>query len=240
MRAKVDKRDEDAIVVKAAAAFNQDLLRARRNGCKDARHILYEASLAQTQLLKMHYGMLMNLSRRWSRNHVCQHDLDDILQEARVGMLMATRTYDPSRPTRFITFASHWIRNHIQRFIVHDMLIRIPDRCVHVKPGANEFVDKARLNHLSLDVTYAHDGNPVYDVEDLHEEQGLDFTEERVLNGLLDALKPIERDVVVSRFIHGDTLSEVGLRYDLSKERIRQIQKQAMVVMRRELRKKVT
>lgn len=58
---------------------------------------------------------------------------------------------------------------------------------------------------------------------------------------LLDRLRPIEADVLRKRFglDEGDpmTLREIGEQYSLSRERIRQLQEQALIKIRRELRR---
>jgi RNA polymerase primary sigma factor len=59
---------------------------------------------------------------------------------------------------------------------------------------------------------------------------------------LLDELKPIEADILRRRFGLDDdqelTLKEIGEKYNLSRERIRQLQEQALSKMRRALQRK--
>jgi RNA polymerase primary sigma factor len=61
------------------------------------------------------------------------------------------------------------------------------------------------------------------------------------LRELLRDLKPIEADILRQRFGLDDdrelTLKEIGEKYNLSRERIRQLQEQALMKMRRALRK---
>jgi RNA polymerase primary sigma factor len=58
----------------------------------------------------------------------------------------------------------------------------------------------------------------------------------------LDTLKPIEADILRQRFgLDTDkelTLKEIGEKYNLSRERIRQLQEQALTKMRRALQRK--
>jgi len=42
---------------------------------------------------------------------------DDIIQEGNFGLIHAIDKYDPSKNTRFATYASHWIRQYISRFL---------------------------------------------------------------------------------------------------------------------------
>lgn len=62
------------------------------------------------------------------------------------------------------------------------------------------------------------------------------------LQELLDALAPIEADILRSRMGFGDnremTLKELGERYSLSRERIRQLQERALSKLRREFKRR--
>ena len=62
------------------------------------------------------------------------------------------------------------------------------------------------------------------------------------LRSLLGELKPIEADILRRRFGLDDdkelTLKEIGEKYNLSRERIRQLQEQALDKMRRALQRK--
>jgi RNA polymerase primary sigma factor len=62
------------------------------------------------------------------------------------------------------------------------------------------------------------------------------------VNDLLDELRPIEADILRQRFGLGTeqelTLKEIGDRYKLSRERIRQLQEQALVKMRRAMQRR--
>lgn len=64
-----------------------------------------------------------------------------------------------------------------------------------------------------------------------------DATQTRRVRSLLDDLKPIEADILRQRFGLEDdqeqTLKEIGVKYNLSRERIRQLQEQALDKMRR-------
>lgn len=64
-----------------------------------------------------------------------------------------------------------------------------------------------------------------------------DATQSLRLRSLLKTLKPIEADILTQRFGLGDdqeqTLKEIGVKYNLSRERIRQLQEQALDKMRR-------
>src|SRR5690606_8941663 len=64
-------------------------------------------------------------------------------------------------------------------------------------------------------------------------------TETSMLRDFVNDLRPIEADILRHRFGLDDdqeyTLKEIGVRYNLSRERIRQLQEQALDKMRRAL-----
>ncbi|HUS68009.1 MAG TPA: sigma-70 family RNA polymerase sigma factor [Kofleriaceae bacterium] len=85
-------------------------------------------------------------------------------------------------------------------------------------------------------IEFLHD--PSYDEAAPAERMTLEAQTEE-LRGLLDDLKPIEADILRQRFGLDDdrelTLKEIGEKYNLSRERIRQLQEQALTKIRRAL-----
>lgn len=59
------------------------------------------------------------------------------------------------------------------------------------------------------------------------------FEREGLAWKILECLSPRDRDIVVRRFADDETLEEIGHRYGLSRERVRQLQNRALEKMRR-------
>ncbi|MDR0513487.1 MAG: RNA polymerase sigma factor RpoD/SigA [Treponema sp.] len=172
----------------------------------------------------------------------------DLISEGNMGLMRAAKRFDPDKGYRFITYAVYWIRQFISKAIEDKgRMIRLPNgklRTLHSmdKPKA----DKIRLisrEVVSLDEPLgSHDPNHTRSdfIVGEYEADG----EEKVANALLrEQIEEIftrisERDAAVLRCRFGlceegpMTLAEVGERYKLTRERIRQIEVRAMKIIR--------
>src|SRR5439155_19483084 len=59
--------------------------------------------------------------------------LEDLIAEGNLGLLRAAKDFDPTRNTRFSTYASYWIKQAIRRtLIMRGGTIRVPAHTVNV------------------------------------------------------------------------------------------------------------
>src|SRR5712692_6663625 len=59
--------------------------------------------------------------------------IEDLIAEGNLGLLRAAKDYDPSRNTRFSTYASYWIKQAIRRtLIMRGRAIRVPAHTVNL------------------------------------------------------------------------------------------------------------
>ena len=69
--------------------------------------------MTEDEIVRANEGLVHVLTRRYkSRN-----DYDEILQEARIGVVQAIRKYDKER-SAFSTYAAHWIRARVSRYFM--------------------------------------------------------------------------------------------------------------------------
>ena len=64
------------------------------------------------EVLASHDGLAVMWARR---HHVAGMDLDDLIQDARIGLLKASAGFRPELGIKFSTYASYWIRNALLR-----------------------------------------------------------------------------------------------------------------------------
>lgn len=207
--------------------------------------------------------------------------LGDLIEEGNLGLIHAIEKFEPERGFRFSTYASWWIRQAIERALMHQTrLVRLP---VHVVRELSQVLRARRtleaLHGLSDGAVRLEEmaqllRRPVAEVQDLltllelpasldapldrqgdaHEclvdhvgdEQGADPLElrqqqelEQLLALGLGELSEREREVVEARFglfaRDPETLDVLAGRLSLTRERIRQIQLEALGKLKRSL-----
>ena len=210
--------------------------------------------------------------------------MSDLVEEGNLGLMHAIEKFEPERGFRFSTYASWWIRQAVERAIMHQArMIRLP---VHVVRELNQVLRARRQleserRHAdasqatigadaiagrlgckreaveallalaepptSLDAPVdrsSADGEAVVDRiadgESL-EPDGCTLVHEceALLQQGLDTLSAREREVLCGRYGLADrdaeTLEVLAARLGLTRERVRQIQQEALVKVRRSL-----
>ena len=217
--------------------------------------------------------------------------MNDLTQEAGVGLMKAAEKFDPDRGVRFSTYAVWWIKASIQDYVMRNWsLVRTGStssqkalffnmRRVRAKLEREAAQEGQTLSATEIRRRIAEDlGAPLRDVEmmegrlagsdfSLNAQQSGDEGREWVetleddapgseevvarrrdlgaardwIMGAMDALTERERMIIVARKIEDDpeTLESLGVKLGLSKERVRQLEAQALRKMRKHLEEKV-
>lgn len=252
-----------------SAAEEQQTAMLARDGDFAARQRMIERNLRLVVSIARHYlGRGLPMS--------------DLIEEGNLGLMHATLKFEPERGLRFSTYATWWIRQGIERAIMHQArMIRLP---VHVVRELNHIL-KARRALESEDARAAGGdrsvtdeqvaarlGRPVREVSELlrlaeqpssldspmapgssdsvldtvaddrtQDPPGLTLSHEagELLERALAALNEREREVLAGRYGLADrepeTLEILAERLGLTRERIRQIQQEALLKLRRRM-----
>ena len=239
---------------------------------------------ARQQMIERNLRLVVSIAKNYLGRSM---PMTDLIEEGNLGLMHATAKFEPERGFRFSTYASWWIRQSIERAIMHQArLVRLP---VHVVRELNQVLKARRALEAERSRSAADDrpvsveriaaavGRPRDEVAEL-----LRFAEapasldaprdagregepagESLLDGVADtatvdplsqtlhheldllldselaALNHREREVLTGRFgLHDhepETLEALAERMGLTRERIRQIQQEALLKLKRHM-----
>jgi RNA polymerase primary sigma factor len=182
---------------------------------------------------------------------------DDLFMEGTRGLVKAFDMFDTTSGYKFITYAVWWIKQHMYRALDTSHLVHIPSQKIKAdnkyrKQHRGEIANGSMPAHLDFYPTFeqleyaGEDGKlvdnsaltalvdfeaPLRDVE----EKLVTETQRRLLEQL--ALEIPVRDYEILRLYYGlDSepliLADIGARFDISKERVRQIISRSIHKMR--------
>lgn len=225
---------------------------------------------ARTRLILCNLRLVLKIALAYRRANV---PLVDLLQEGIGGLMQAVEHFDERRGFKFSTYAVHWIRQAVSRYIDRTArTIRLPsyiiadmsqqnravselERRLERPPSAEEVAEYLRRqrDEIALIERLPEEpvplGTPVGGedstttlsdvVEDVDNEthRHLDqWMRREEIQRLLETLTPRERQIIALRFglENGEeqTLRAIAARFGVTKERVRQIEAQAMKKLR--------
>ncbi|MDN3920371.1 RNA polymerase sigma factor RpoS [Roseateles violae] len=209
--------------------------------------------------------------------------MSDLIEEGNLGLMHAIGKFEPERGFRFSTYASWWIRQSIERALMHQArLVRLP---VHIVRELNHVLKARRAlealqsqngaeGQVRAEDIAAALGRPLAEVAELlayaelpssldspvdrnteggesmmdlvADEHAIDplglrlsHELEELLGHGLAALNEREREVLAGRYGLADrepeTLDVLAIRLGLTRERIRQIQIEALAKLKRNM-----
>lgn len=240
-----------------------------------ARQVAQGDFAARQKMITCNLRLVVSIAKHYQHRGV---PLLDLIEEGNLGLIHALEKFDPERGFRFSTYASWWIRQHIERAIMNQSrTVRLP---VHIVKAINVILrarhhlsahgvhdvcvaDIAHLVHMpEADVSELlrlNDGavsldSPLGDDADLSmgdviADEAAQLPEDilaqaEVVNFIQTWLKTLtdkQRWVIARRFGLNNqdiaTLEQIAEDLNLSRERVRQIQAEALVQLRKTLRR---
>ena len=239
---------------------------------------------ARQQMIERNLRLVVSIAKNYLGRGL---PMTDLIEEGNLGLMHAIGKFEPERGFRFSTYASWWIRQSIERGVMHQArLVRLP---VHVVRELNHVLKARRAlegevaagasgRAVRVEEVAAAVGRPVAEVVELlrfaEQPTSLDAPLERQGNGNgngaetlidmvaddqatdpmghalhheldallqhgLDELSEREREVLAGRYgLHDrepETLEVLAERLGLTRERIRQIQQEALLKLKRRM-----
>lgn len=172
--------------------------------------------------------------------------LNDLINDGNIGLIKAAERFDPTRGFKFISYAVYWIKQSIMQSLNdNSRMIRLPSNIVNkilqLNKENGEKIDKEHypscvsLNTKIGEYTGFELGDMVAD-EDADDFDVFDYETKRlkkVLDKTMQCLTNRERGIIecyygINTQCEPMTLEAIGDKYDLTKERIRQIKQKAI------------
>ena len=180
---------------------------------------------AREQLILAHLPLVVRVAKLYMPP--CD-EIMDLIQEGNIGLITAVDKFDPTRGTKFSTYAFFWINKQIQRFLNHE-----PDALVSLDM---ELTDSSE--HLLLSDTIADSPTILGSQTIQHIDAKMEYEElQSKVREMLSHLPEREREVI--RLLYGMdlrrsyTVSEVAKMLRISKVRVCQLRDRALRRMRR-------
>jgi|WetSurMetagenome_2_1015567.scaffolds.fasta_scaffold323934_1 RNA polymerase primary sigma factor len=248
-REKSAEKFDDNLVSLYLKDINKVPLATREEEERLARAAAKGDAGARDKLVRANLRFVVNIAKRYQHRGL---PLEDLISEGNIGLLHAIERFDVEKGYHFISYAVWWIRQAILNAINEkSRMIRLPlNRAAEIArfeaaaPGEKPTASVALLSAmarepLSLDapVSAEEESSPFGDTV---EDRSRPSQDEQLVQGALrDDIKAVlgtlarkEAEIIQARFgLNGRkalSLRELGHRYRLTKERIRQIEKRAL------------
>jgi len=196
----------------------------------DRRYAAFES--AKKQLSAGNLRLVVSIAKKYRHRGL---QFLDLIQEGNTGLMKAVEKYEYQRGYKFSTYATWWIRQAITRAIADQArTIRIP---VHMIETMSK-LRKISKHPISLDRPIGDSDDSYFGdfIEDKSVESPVSVASYEMLKDkieqVLDTLTFREREIIKLRYGLGDgytyTLEEVGRKFKVTRERVRQIEAKAL------------
>ena len=261
-------------------SYLRDIRRAPLLSAEEERSTALQARAgdfaARQRMIERNLRLVVSIAKNYTGRGL---PMVDLIEEGNLGLMHAITKFEPERGFRFSTYASWWIRQGMERALMHQArLIRLP---VHVVRELNQVLRARRLlearcggeHQVSAEDIATELGRPASAVAELlrlaEQPSSLDLPVDRMagdgseslleqvadelaidplgqrlgeegqvlLEHGLAALSAREREVLAGRYgLHGrdpQTLEDLAVQLRLTRERVRQIQQEALLKLKR-------
>lgn len=180
---------------------------------------------------KIIYHYLRHISKIALKLYDSIQSFKEIVSEGMFGLLDAIKHFDLSKKVRFISYASWWVKYRISDWLEKKSVVKNCNDVISLNApvGCSEDSDDT----FTVEDTIPSNDTSIEDIEERDFEQGC-------TNILSDAFSCLsEREIqIVNRYNKGESLQEISETYNISRERVRQINNRAIEKLKEYLNSK--
>lgn len=184
-------------------SYERELILKSKEGDVEARNKIIESNLR----------FVFNIARKYTGKGI---PISDLISEGNLGLVKAIEKFDTTKDVKFITYAVYWVREYMSASIRKNY----------------SRADLTLIEDLQ-DTAKKNDAKPIantklYDIEDEECDDGKD----KMIDELLCVLNDKEKNIMEFTYGLGGrkplTFQEIGKKYHISSERVRQIKIEAL------------
>ena len=185
---------------------------------------------AKNEILEANLRFVFDIAKHYTGRGV---PISELISDGNIGLLRAIEKFDESKDVKFISYAVWWIRQAMLESIKRRNAMNF----VEIEPNTDNdsSMDKKLIEDDEDDVSFNND------FSNENDEKSIEVSENQrnIITSLIGTLSDRERDIVENYYGINDkkelTLTDIGKKYNLSSERVRQIKLNAI----RKLRSKI-
>ena len=186
--------------------------------------------IALEKLTRANLRFVVSVAKQYQNQGL---SLPDLINEGNLGLIKAAEKFDETRGFKFISYAVWWIRQSIlQALAEQSRIVRLPLNQV----GSLNKISKAFSKFEQENERRPSDDSPMADRSLVNESLSKEI--DRALSTLTDR----EKDIIQMFFginTQEMTLEEIGDKFGLTRERVRQIKEKAIRRLRNNSRSKL-
>jgi len=130
----------EALSFSEAAVLVSQFQNSNDGLCTDSE--LDKAAQAKSTFIRNNLKLVRKVAIAYSKNYQ-QIEISDIFQSGVIGLCKAAEKWDPSREFQFSTYATWWIRQSIDRYLLDNYFrIRIPIHFVEIQRRVSNYLDQ--------------------------------------------------------------------------------------------------
>lgn len=202
------------------------------------------------KLVTSHLRIVVSIALKY-RNYGLP--LFDLISEGNIGLMKAVKKFNPSKGVRLSTYAMWWIKSFIQDYIIKSWsILKISSSILQKKLFTSAVALKKKIkffDHMQnfqaiainkhINDSDTEVGDLIADKNSSIEENFIEKSEQKFkfenLNKAIVQLSKRERSIIISRRVNEQsiTLKKLSIKYSISSERVRQIEKSALKKIRK-------